>query len=94
MTARWFWGHSVLVAVVSSAAVGAVTALLCILVPTAMILVDVVSRVVSPLIVDGVVLDRRRLLSSKWRLLMDRRLPFVSDRLVMLLRAYTSSPRC
>jgi len=51
--------------------VGAVTALLCIPVSTATIFVDVVSCVVSSLIIDEVVLDWHFLLSSRGRLLMD-----------------------
>jgi len=69
--ARRFRGHPVLVAVVPPAAVGAVTTLLCIPISTAMMLIDVASCVVSPLIIDGVVEEKRCLLPSRGRLLMD-----------------------
>ena len=71
MRARWFRGHPVLVAVVSPAAMGAVSALLCVPMSATTILVNVVSCVVSPLIADRVVLDRHRRLSSRRWLLMD-----------------------
>jgi len=65
-----FWSHSVLVAIVSSTAVGAVAAHLCIPMPTAMILVDVMSSIVSPLIVNEVLLDGRGFPSLMWWSLM------------------------
>jgi hypothetical protein len=49
--------------------VGAVTALFCVPIPTATILIDVASCVVSSLVVDG--LDERGLFPSRGRLLMD-----------------------
>jgi len=91
--ARRFQGHSVLVAVVSPAAVGTITALLYIPMSTVSILVDVVSCVVSPLIIDGVVLDRRFPLSSRGWLLMDRHLLLVSGRLITSLDGYSSTSR-
>ena len=69
--AWWFWGHPVLVAVVSSAVVGAVATLLCIPVLMVSIHVDVVSCVVSPLVIDEVVSDRRSFPSPRGWLLMD-----------------------
>jgi uncharacterized membrane protein len=51
--------------------VGAVTALFCVPIPTSTILVDVVSCVVSSLVVDGVVEDEHCLFSSRGWLLMD-----------------------
>jgi len=51
--------------------VGAITALFCVPISTATILVDVASSVVSSLIVDGVVEDECCLLPSRGWLLMD-----------------------
>jgi len=59
--------------------VGAVPALFCISIPTATVLVDVASCVVSSLVVDGE--DECRLFPSWGRLLMDRHLFFVLGRL-------------
>jgi len=67
--AWWLWGHPVLIAVVPPAAMGAVTAFFRVPVPTAMILFDVASCVVSTLVVDGE--DERGLFSSRGWLLMD-----------------------
>jgi len=88
-----FRGQPVLVAVVSPAAVGAVTALLCIPMSTATILVDVASCVMSPLVIDGVVLDRRCPLSSRGWLLVDRYLFFILGQLVTPLRGCSSTSR-
>jgi len=65
----------VLIAVVPPAAVGTVTALFRVPMPTATILVDVASCIVSTLVVDGE--DERGLFPSRGRLLMDRHLLFV-----------------
>jgi len=73
--------------------VGAVTTLLCIPISTATMLIDVASCVVSPLIIDGVVEDKRYLLPSRGRLLMDRYLLFVLGRLITLLRGCSSTSR-
>jgi len=67
--ARGFRDHPVLVAVVSPAAVSAVTALFRVPISTATILVDVASCFVSSLVVDGE--DDRGLFPSRGRLLMD-----------------------
>ena len=75
---QWFWSHSVLITVVSSTVVGNVAALLGIPMPAAAILVDVVSSVVSPLIIDEVLLDGRGFPSSRGWSLMNRHLPLVS----------------
>jgi len=83
----------VLVAVVSPATVGTVTAFFRVPISTAMILVDVASCVVSSLIFDGVVEDERCLLSSRGRLLMDRHLLFVLGQLITLLRGSSSMSR-
>ena len=80
-------------AVVSPAAVGAVTALFSVPTSTVTILVDVASCVVSSLIVDGVVEDECCVLSSRGRLLMDRHLLFVLGRLITLLRGCSSTSR-
>jgi len=64
---------------------GAVAALLCIPMSTARMLVDVMSCVVSPLIIDEVVFDRRCFPPSRGWLLMDLHLLFVSDRLDVFL---------
>jgi len=83
----------VLIAVVSPAAVGDVTALFCVPISTATILVDVASCVVPSLIVDRVVQDECCLLPSRGRLLMDRHLLFILGRLLMLLRGCSSTSR-
>jgi len=88
-----FWGHPIIVAVVSPAAVGAVTAFFCIPISTATIFVDVASCVVSSLTVNGVVEDECCLLPTRGRLLMDRHLLFVLDRLNTLLRGRSSTSR-
>jgi len=75
LRASWFRGHPVLVAVVSPAAVGAVTAFFLVPIPTATILVDIASRVVSSLVVNTE--DECGLSPSKGRLLMDRHLLFI-----------------
>jgi len=67
--AWWFWSHPVLIAVVPTAAMGAVTALFRVPVPTASILFNVASRVVSTLIVNGE--NERGLSLSRGWLLMD-----------------------
>jgi len=73
--------------------VGAVTTLFRIPIPTATILVDVTSCVVSSLVVDGVVEDECRLFPSRGRLLMDRHLLFVLGRLITLFCGRSSMPR-
>jgi len=73
--------------------VSAVTALFCVPISTATILVDVASCVVSPLMVDRVVENKCRLLPSRGWLLMDRYLLFVPGRLVTLLRGRSSTSR-
>jgi len=70
---------------------GAVTALFCVPVPTATILVDVASCVVSSLVVDGE--DDRGLFPSRGRLLMDRYILFVVSRLIALLCGRSSTSR-
>jgi len=70
---------------------GAVTALFRIPIPTATILIDVASRVVSSLVVDGE--DERGLFPSRGRLLMDRYLLFVVGRLIALLCGRSSTSR-
>jgi len=62
--------------------VGAITALLCIPIPTASILVGVASCVVSTLVVDGE--DERGLFPSRGRLLMDLYLLFILSWLITL----------
>jgi len=69
--ARRFRGHPVLVAVVSPAAVGAVTALFRVPISTATIFIDVALCVMSPLVVDGVEEGERCLFPSRGWLLMD-----------------------
>jgi len=64
-----FWSHPVLIAVVPPASMGAVSALFRVPVPTASILFNVASRVVSTLIVDGE--NERGLSPSRGWLLMD-----------------------
>jgi len=61
---------------------GAVTVLLCVSISTATILVDVTSRVVSSLVVDGE--DERGVFPSRGRLLMDQYLLFVVGWLIAL----------
>jgi len=73
--------------------VGAVTAVFCVPISTATILVDVASCVMSSLIVGGVVEDECCLLSSRGRLLMDRHLLFVLGWLLTLLRGCSSTSR-
>ena len=75
--ALWLWSHSVFVAVVSSAAVDAVAALLCIPMPAAAMLVDVMSSV-PPSIIDEALLDRRCFPTSRGWFLMDRYFSLVS----------------
>ena len=70
---------------------GAVTALFCVPVPTATILVDVVSCVLSSLVVDGE--DERGLFPSRGRLLMERHLLFVVGWLIMLFCGRSSTSR-
>jgi len=70
---------------------GAVTALLCVPIPTASILIDVASRVVSTLVVDGK--DERGLFPSRGRLLMDRHLLFVVGWLIVLFCGRSSTSR-
>ena len=72
---------------------GAVTAFLYVPISTATMLVDVASCIVSPLIVDGVVEDKRCLLASRGWLLMDRYLLFVLGRFITLLRGCSSTSR-
>jgi len=71
--------------------VGAVPALFCVSIPTATVLVDVASCVVSSLVVDGE--DECRLFPSWGRLLMDRHLFFVLGRLVTLFCGRPSTLR-
>jgi len=73
--------------------VGAVTALLCIPVSTATVLVDVASCIVSSLIINRVVLDWRCLLSSRRWLLMDQHLLLVSGQLVTFFCGCSSASR-
>jgi hypothetical protein len=70
---------------------GAVTALFCVPVPTATILVNVASCVVSSLVVDGE--DERGLFPSRGRLLMDRQLFFVLGWLITLFCGCSSTSR-
>jgi hypothetical protein len=70
---------------------GAVTALFHVPVPTATILFNVVSCIVSSLVVDGE--DERGLFSLRGRLLMDRRLLFVVGRFIMLFCGRSSTSR-
>jgi len=71
--------------------VGAVTALFCVPIPTAMVLVDVASCVVSSLVVDGE--DECCHFPSRGRLLMDRHLLFVLGRLITLFCGRSSMSR-
>jgi len=73
--------------------VGAVTALFCVPISTATILVDVASRVVPSLVVDGVVEDECCLFPSRGRLLMDRHLLFILGRLITLFCGCSSMSR-
>jgi len=91
--ARRFWSHPVLIAVVPLAAMGALTAFLCVPISTAAMLVDVTSCVVPPLIVDGVVVDKRCLPPSRGWLLMDRYILFILGRLLTLFRGCSSTSR-
>jgi len=70
---------------------GAVTALFCVPVSTATILLNVASCVVLMLVVRGE--DERGLLPSRGRLLMDRHLFSVLGRLVVLFGGRSSSSR-
>jgi len=67
--AQWLWSHSVLIAVVPPAAMGAVTAFFRVPVSTASIFFNITPCVVSSLVVDGE--DERGLFPSRRRLLMD-----------------------
>jgi len=67
--AWWLWSHPVLIAIVPPAAMGAVTALLRVPMPTATIFFDVASCVVSTLIVDEE--NEHGLFPSREWLLMD-----------------------
>ena len=71
---------------------GAVTVLFCVPVPTATILVDVASCVVSSLVIDRE--DERGLFPSRGRLLMDRHFLFVVGRLIALFYGRSSMSRC
>jgi len=73
--------------------VGTVTALFRVPIPTATILVDVVSCVVSSLVVDGVVEDDCCLFPSRGRLLMYRHLLFALGRLITLFCGRSSTSR-
>jgi len=73
--------------------VGTVTALLCVPISTTTVFVDVASCVVLPLIVDGVVEDKRCLPSSRGWLLMDRYHFFILGQLITLLRGHSSMSR-
>jgi hypothetical protein len=73
--------------------VGAVTALFCVPISAATILVNVTSCVMSPLVVDGVVEDECCLFPSRGRLLMDRHLLFVLGRLITLFYGRSSTSR-
>jgi len=68
--------------------VGAVAALFRVSIQTATILVDVASRVVLSLVVDGE--DERGLSPSRWRLLMDRHLLFILGWLITFFRSCPS----
>jgi len=70
---------------------GAVTALLCVPIPMASILIDVASCVVSMLVVDED--DERGLFPSRGWLLMDRHLFFVAGRLIVLFCGRSPMPR-
>jgi len=70
---------------------GAVTTLLCFPIPTASIFVDVASRVLSTLVVDGE--NECGLFPSRGWLLMDRHLLFVLGWLVALLGGCSSKSR-
>jgi len=87
----WLWGHLVLVAVVPPAAMGTVTALFRVPVPTSTILFNVASRVVSTLVVDGE--DERGLFPSRGLLLMDRHLLFILGWLIVLFSGRSSTSR-
>jgi hypothetical protein len=71
--------------------VGAITALFCVCIPTATILVDVTSCVVSSLVVNGE--DECGLFPSRGRLLMDRHLLFVLGWLIALFSGSSSTSR-
>jgi len=71
--------------------VGSVTALFYVPIPTATILVDVTSCVVSSLVVDGE--DERGLFPLRGQLLMDRHLLFVVGRLIALFCGRSSTLR-
>jgi len=73
--AWWLWSHPIFITVVPPAAMGVVSALFHVPVPTASILFDVALRVVSTLIVDGE--NERGLSPSRGWLLMDRHLLFI-----------------
>ena len=68
--AWWLWSHSVLVAIVTSTAVSAVAAFLGNPMLVAAVLVDVMSSIVLPSIVDEVLLDGHCFPTSKgWPLM-------------------------
>ena len=68
---RWLRSHPVLIPIVASAAVGAVAPFLSVTMFVALMLVDVTSSVARLMIVDEVLLDRRCLLASRWRFLVN-----------------------
>jgi len=70
---------------------GAITALFRVPIPTATILFNVASCVVSTLVVDGE--DERSLFCSRGWLLMDRHLLFVLGRLIALFSGSSSTSR-
>jgi hypothetical protein len=61
--------------------------------PAAAILIDVMSSVVSPLIIDEVLLDWHGFSSSRGWSLVDRHLPLVSGWLDTFLHGCPSTPR-
>jgi hypothetical protein len=93
LRARWLWSHSVFVAIVTSAAVGAVAPLLSISVSAESMLVDVMTSIVRASIIDETLLHGNCFLSSRWRLLMNRYLPLVSGWLDALFRGCPSTSR-
>jgi len=67
--AWWLWSHPIFITIVPPTAMGTVTVFFRVPIPTASILFNVTSRVVSTLIVDGE--NERGLFSLRRRLLMD-----------------------
>ena len=91
--ARWFWSHSVLIAVVSSTAVGTVATLLCIPMSAVAVLVDVMSSIVLSSIINEVFLDGYRFFPSRGQSLMKGNLPLITGWLDALFCGRPSTSR-